>query len=835
MGPRVRGGGRRGGRGQQRMILPRGRFFSTIECAILNYMGILIRYVLRIGLFSLVALILIAGCGADQPPTSAPSKGELSTPEPLATSTPVLIQMPTMETRLAPTVAPTAEPTATPELTSTPQPTPTPEPPPSPTSTPEPTPESTPDVTAKPVPTLTPTPTPEPMPKSTPTATATPVWTPEPGSREAVGALSWIADGVAEIEKYGATGLRNIAGFDRESSAVILNYSWVNDRELEEYELDTFGVLAEIMNQDPEMLQRVLEYSWVADGITTADIRTLVGIRDLSKMNLELAWHVVRSPFMEPPLRQRDEYAVESLYLWSLSGPPPGIVGPSGDTGTGLSLYEGDQLVLAQIVNQPWFMDGLDDDEAALVHAIRDSSGEFQQALIETNYVESAFLNLPLSGDVGISVVRHTPFPPDDYTLSAVAHGIRVIEDFMGAPLPLEDVILLLVEPEFWDISGKGQNRLFCSGGGNVGSCYLTSIIRIVNLESGPPVGTIFHELGHYYVQSGARWLREGTANFLEAYTKAQSDGEELEERLEQLESTEGCAENIWEHVNPYRGGICDYRLGERFILGMYATLGREVTAAALRELHAEGQIFEQPNHDSIFHAFNSKVPPGKEEEFRSGWLRYHGSPVVDRVVEDSPDYPPLVALYSTNGGENWVNDRNWVSDAPLGAWHGVYTNTKGQVIEVALENNGLSGPILPVLGGLTNLLGLILSENDLTGEIIPELGSLTNLVNLDLRWNRLTGEIPPELGNLTELVTLDLGNNQLTGEIPTELGNLTELRDLHLQENSLSGEIPVELANLAKLRTLWLRGNDFTGCIAEELPEIWVEKTGLERCSPEE
>ncbi len=643
-------------------------------------------------------------------------------------------------------------------------------------------------------------------------------------------ALPWMADGVTEIEKYAAQGLWNISVTDEESTALLMSVPWIEDSEPAVLELEAIGVLAEIQYVDPDLFQRVLGYSWVGDGITEAKLKSLVAVRDLSESNLEFAWHVVESPF-----RQRDEYALESLYLWSLSGPPANIVGPDEDSSTGWSLYEGDSEVLSRVVSQPWFQDGLDDDEAALLHAIGDTDDEFQQALIETNHVASAFVTLPLSGDVGISVVRHTPFPPDDYALSALAHGIRVMEDFMGAELPLSDVIVLLVEPEFWEISGSGENRLFCAGGGNVDPCYLTSIILVENRETGPPVGTLFHELGHYYIQAGSRWLTEGTANFLEAYTKAQSGGEELEDRLEGLESTGGCAENIWEHVNPYRGGICDYRLGERFMLGMYEALGPEAAAAAMRDLHAQGLIFENPNHDSVFHAFNSNVPPGREVEFDSAWRRYHGSPLIDRVLEDSPDLPPLVALYNATGGENWVNNRDWVSAVPLGAWHGVFTNTMGQVTGVELAENALAGPIPSELGNLSSLIGLILRENELTGEIPAELGNLTNLDQLVLRLNRLTGEIPSELGNLTELVTLNLGNNQLTGEIPAELGNLTKLSTLMLQGNQLSGDIPAELASLTKLETLWLNGNHFTGCIAQELPEIWVRKTGLLRCSPEE
>ena len=177
-----------------------------------------------------------------------------------------------------------------------------------------------------------------------------------------------------------------------------------------------------------------------------------------------------------------------------------------------------------------------------------------------------------------------------------------------------------------------------------------------------------------------------------------------------------------------------------------------------------------------------------KEEAFTTAYRRYHGGPLVDRVLADSPDLPPLVAFYNVTNGDYWVNNRHWASDAPLGASHGVFTNSLGQVTGLELAENALVGEIPSELGSLSNLIGLTLDRNELTGEIPPELGNLTNLNILILPWNRLGGEIPPELGNLTDLKTLMLQGNQLRGEIPPELGNLTKLKTLAM----LSASRPV-------------------------------------------
>ena len=94
-----------------------------------------------------------------------------------------------------------------------------------------------------------------------------------------------------------------------------------------------------------------------------------------------------------------------------------------------------------------------------------------------------------------------------------------------------------------------------------------------------------------------------------------------------------------------------------------------------------------------------------------------------DAPEEDEPpssDRAALVALYDATDGLNWTNNANWLSDAPIGQWHGVTTNANGQVTVLFLGDNQLSRPIPPELGNLANLETLYLSGNQLSG-CIPE------------------------------------------------------------------------------------------------------------------
>ena len=193
-------------------------------------------------------------------------------------------------------------------------------------------------------------------------------------------------------------------------------------------------------------------------------------------------------------------------------------------------------------------------------------------------------------------------------------------------------------------------------------------------------------------------------------------------------------------------------------------------------------------------------------------------APMSDRTI--------LEALYKATDGPNWDNDENWLTDAPLGRWHGVETDASGRVVRLRVK--GLAGPLPPELGGLAKLKRLDLGANRLTGPIPPELGDLADLEELNLGTNGLTGPIPPELSNLASLRAVYFDRNNLTGPIPPEIGGLADLTRLYIYGNDLSGPIPPEIGSLVNLERLNLDRNNLTGPIPPELGDL----THLERLS---
>ncbi|MDE2974583.1 MAG: leucine-rich repeat domain-containing protein [Gemmatimonadota bacterium] len=196
-----------------------------------------------------------------------------------------------------------------------------------------------------------------------------------------------------------------------------------------------------------------------------------------------------------------------------------------------------------------------------------------------------------------------------------------------------------------------------------------------------------------------------------------------------------------------------------------------------------------------------------------------------------------LHAVHRKMNGDDWIFDLNWKTDAPLDTWHGVFTDTAGNVTTLALQNNGVAARIAPEIGMLRTLVVLSIYDNELTGPIPPEIGGLENLEVLTLFQNGLTGRIPPELGNLRNLRYLNLSRNELTGAIPPEIGSLDGLDTLNLSRNELTGPVPPEIGNLRNLLQLKLDQNTLlSGRLPRELigiPLVWFTWYETDLCYP--
>ncbi|HEY5668429.1 MAG TPA: hypothetical protein VIS10_00445, partial [Anaerolineales bacterium] len=53
-----------------------------------------------------------------------------------------------------------------------------------------------------------------------------------------------------------------------------------------------------------------------------------------------------------------------------------------------------------------------------------------------------------------------------------------------------------------------------------------------------------------------------------------------------------------------------------------------------------------------------------------------------------------LMALYNSTNGDFWTNNTGWNTSAPHCGWYGVTCDGSGNVTQLVLSSNNLSGPI---------------------------------------------------------------------------------------------------------------------------------------------
>ncbi|MXW29650.1 MAG: M1 family metallopeptidase [Chloroflexi bacterium] len=302
------------------------------------------------------------------------------------------------------------------------------------------------------------------------------------------------------------------------------------------------------------------------------------------------------------------------------------------------SFLHRDTDALRELTVQPWFADGLDEEEAAFVVTlawVAARNSELYTDLLRTRYTQNRTISLPLAGDANIWIFQNTPFPPAEDLLAVVADTARISEGLLQVPFPTNDIILLVVDD---------TDRRYNFNYGKHLSGFMVVTRRPTGLRS------VRHETAHYYFSGNPQWLGEGGTEFIAAYVRDKTGVQSLSDR--KIEASQRVRTECYElneienirHLSYVWGRTsheCPYVMGENLLFNISEILGSDAMTSALRELYElpldEGS--ERDKEELVFNTLVKHIPPGRMEEFVDLYRRLHGGPYPDPGADLSDDH----------------------------------------------------------------------------------------------------------------------------------------------------------------------------------------------------
>ncbi len=503
------------------------------------------------------------------------------------------------------------------------------------------------------------------------------IWEHHEDTGRVFASLPWVLDGMDGRELGVLMSLTAIAQADPELSVAVLRWPWVGHgmstyhellledfyrsivaqdagvgkliadirvEESDEFEADhrvMVHLFAQYASNDIEMAGQLAAAPWLSEGASRNELKLLEDmVRDLGSAPLLLK---IAREFGE----DIDDIELDSLQdLQNVVGTSAAAAEAAaefmGPTLDGLDNYLAEGLSglsarvpdgLHELASLPWFEDGLNREEAAFISTLR-YANEFSPRLFSdltgSYHVRSATVSLPLAGESTIWVFQNEPFPDDDRMLEEIEAAARIIEDFMGAPFPTNEIIsLVLAFP-------PGADREVGPGS------HTGTFVQYSRSGQQPvPRDTINHEMAHYYFTNsiGGPWLTEGGAQLMEEYIDHVEGRSGIDTaKRAALHNYHGtCIEQGIDNIRQLnyhqaRSGAyplgCSYALGRHFLLSLFEVMGRDALASALRRFHELKARGQEPTDDEIYDALAVNTPAEALGEFQRLFDELYGPPL---------------------------------------------------------------------------------------------------------------------------------------------------------------------------------------------------------------
>ena len=386
--------------------------------------------------------------------------------------------------------------------------------------------------------------------------------------------LLQLAEGAPAAFRSFVEWLGNGAGRNDEASKVLPPYTYLAriDQQKEQIAIALLewaksgGIwkLLKMAESAPSAFTAFIE--WSQDKTHQPEIHDILDFyTSLALENEEIALKIIEMPFLSD-ITQVDVKALGSLKdLTSLMNAPDG------------------RNYFEWTLSHPTLLGGIT-DRHAIVIAYLYGMTKIQRSMAEIlldpaqTEVEKRLIDLPLAGEVELSVIRHDAQSSNEEQSRAMKfleHAVRVQEEFMGAPFPHSNAAVLLTDAH--------------PSGGRGGPDALAIAYR-ENLS------LIAHEIAHTYwwdALTPFRWIQEGAASFLERASVQAYQGslplsfqqENVCSLATNLSELERLTESGLEREIIYQSG-CSYTLGEAIFQDLYVRLGDEAFRRGFRNLY---------------------------------------------------------------------------------------------------------------------------------------------------------------------------------------------------------------------------------------------------------
>ena len=369
----------------------------------------------------------------------------------------------------------------------------------------------------------------------------------------------------------------------RELANELKALSWVADG-IDDAERETAQKLIEAATWWPDTFNALLEKSWIQDDVTRDETTVIEYVYwitrqyrdDATKLRISSAVvALLDMPFMDS-VDSADAMAVWDLY----------------------KIARDEQEDFLGIMSHRNISNGISDQEAKVV-AVLSSAYRYKKESLpvlldgldgaDGVYLQERVIDLQLSGEVQLTIIRirdkATP------NMERLEHAVRVVEEFMGVPLPTNYVAWYLDDAA--RSAGKGYHA-----GTHITSSLIYDIVD-GDSKSRTPMQHIAHEVGHYYFRGNThQWLDEGPAKFFESISERERVGRPVGYFKQYCVASRTIAEQeqlrndiIAGHTTPPDGWThCDYYLGERFFVDLYLAIGDDAFRPGLRSLYLKSQ-----------------------------------------------------------------------------------------------------------------------------------------------------------------------------------------------------------------------------------------------------